>query len=110
MEGTIEKNKLLSIVLGGPVMTKWSVQCETNSDGNLLERISLHSELASEMMYALFQVSDWKEDGRYSAKACGEKAYKDIVNLVNEFIDYMETEDLKELMDRIKEYKLDGDE
>ena len=61
-------------------------------------------------MYALFQVSGWKEDGRYSAKACGEKAYLAIVNLVNDFIDYMETDDLKQLVSRIEKYRLEDDE
>ena len=110
MEGTIEKEKILSIILDGPVMSKWSVQCETNSDANLLETIDNHAELAGDMMYALFQVSEWKDDGRYSAKECGKKAYNSLLNLAYDLIGYLDTNDLKKLRDSINEYSLEGDE
>ena len=110
MEGTIEKEKILSIILDGPVMSKWSVQCETNSDANLLETIDNHAELASDMMYALFEVSAWKKDERYSAKECGKKAYDSLVNLAYDLIEYLDTNDLKKIRDSINEYSLEGDE
>lgn len=81
-----------------------------NSDANLLETIDNHAKLAGDMMYALFQVSEWKDDGRYSAKECGKKAYNSLLNLAYDLIGYLDTNDLKKLRDSINEYSLEGDE
>ena len=94
----IPASKVLEVLIDGPLPSRYSVRCETRSDEDLLEnRLPTVADLLGDLAYSMFEVSDWKDDHRYSAKACGQYAYKCIRNHVLECLDYLDIDDAKTL-------------
>lgn len=90
----ITRDDVLSLLIGGKLPTTYSVHCETSHDNELINnRLPYIHMLASDLIYSLHQVSDWKEDHRYSAKACGKFAYSKIEELAEEIFDYLDESD-----------------
>lgn len=97
MEDTIPTSKLLELILGGPILNKYSVRCDTCLDKEVLKRIAIHSDLAFKICDALYSVSGWKDNYRYSAKACGQKAYSVLKNLCEDMLYWLDEEDAVEI-------------
>lgn len=97
MEDTIPTSELLKLILGGPILNEYSVRCDTYSDKEVLKRIAIHSDLAFKICDALYSVSGWKDDYRYSAKACGQKAYSVLKNLCEDILYWLDEEDAVEI-------------
>lgn len=97
MEDTILTSDILSLVLGGPILTKYSVSCESNNDEEVLRRIIKHNDLALKILVGLRDAADWKDDNRYSAKACGQKAYSILKSLCEDMLYWLDEEDVVEI-------------
>lgn len=98
MEDTIPTSELLKLILGGPVLNKYSVSCDTYLDKEVaLKRIAKHSDLAFKICDALYSVSGWKDDYRYSAKSCGQEAYSALKNLCDDMLYWLDEKDAVEI-------------
>lgn len=97
MEDTIPTSELLKLILGGPILNKYGVNCDTYSDKEVLKRIAIHGDLAFKICDALYSVADWKDDNRYSAKACGQKAYSILKSLCEDMLYWLDEEDAVEI-------------
>lgn len=98
MEDTIPTSKLLELILGGPILNKYSVSCDTYLDKEVVQkRIAIHSDLAFKICDALYSVSGWKDDYRYSAKACGQKAYSVLKDLCEDMLYWLDEKDAVEI-------------
>lgn len=93
MNGTVGKDRLLEAILDGPVLDEWSVHCETYHDKEVLGRIELHGELATDLAFALSKVSKWRDDGRHSAGECGKTAYRQLMCLAETALDLLSQDD-----------------
>lgn len=90
----IPAREILSLVIGGPLPDRWSVNCETIHDENLRNnRLPLVSDLLGKLAYSLLEVSSWKDDHRYSAKECGQYAYNCLEAFASDLLEYIDPKD-----------------
>ena len=90
----IEADKLLALVLNGPIPDKWSVYCETAHDRELRDnRLPLVSDLMTKLAWSLMQVSGWKNDHQASAKECGTYAYDCLTCFARDILEYIDPQD-----------------
>lgn len=93
-ELTIEREDVLSLLVGGEMPGKYSVSCETNSDNDLLNnRLPKVEYLLCEIKSSLGGVASWKDDTRYSAQKCGQHAYLAIKNDIEESLYRLDLDD-----------------
>ncbi len=105
MDGTIEKDEIIGLVVENGVPCKWSVQCEINHDGVVLtKQIPQAAELALELMAGLGQIADtWRDDHRGSACACGRKAESELMENILCTIGYLSDESIEKIVEACEE-------
>lgn len=93
-EVIISRNDVLSLALGGPMPSKWSVECATDHDSELLnDRLPKVVELLCDLRCSLDEVAGWKDDYRGSAQRCGAYAYRMLKNNAEESLYNIDTDD-----------------
>lgn len=105
MDGTVEKNAVLNLIIKNGIPCKYSVRCETNHDSIVLsEQIPQAAELACDLMLGLRDIAyTWRDDHRGSARACAKKAESSLLDSIFCVLGYLSDESIKEIREACDE-------
>ena len=103
-EYTISLEQAVGALIGG-IPGKYSVDCETYHDNDLLKhRLPKAAHIAEKVIFGMVELaSTWRDDGRGSAKKCADYCDNELAELAEYMLSCLPMETAQEIMDKVRE-------